>query len=456
MNLNEYEKIDREYLIHPMTHLAKFERGEIDNRIMKTARGVEIIDAQGNSFIDAFSGLYCVNVGYGCTDIIDAIKKQAEELAYYHCYYGNATEASIKLSDMVIERSPNNMKKIYFGLSGSDANDTNIKLLWYYNNLIGHTKKKKIISRRGGYHGASIFTGSLTGIETYHFNYDLPIEGILHTEDAFYFHRADLDQTEDEYSQFCADQLEELILKENPDTIAGFIAEPVIGNGGLVPPPHNYWPRIKNVLEKYNIALISDEVVTGFGRLGKMFGVDYFGIEADMITVAKGITSAYSPLSGSILSEKISNVIRDATDKYGVWTHGSTYSAHPISCAAGVANLNHIDNHQLIKKGKDISKYFNFKLKEKFQDHPQIGDVRGIGLLSAIELVKDKKNRKFFEKQGQLSQEIVMRMAKNGVLARAMPAGDTIGFAPAFCINNDEIDTILDVTLQSIDEIINN
>ena len=198
MNLNEYEKKDREYLIHPMTHLAKFERGEIDNRIMKTAKGVEIIDAQGNSFIDAFSGLYCVNVGYGCTDIIDAIKKQAEELAYYHCYYGNATEASIKLSDMVIERAPNNMKKIYFGLSGSDANDTNIKLLWYYNNLIGHTKKKKIISRRGGYHGASIFTGSLTGIKTYHTNYDLPIEGILHTEPAFYFHRADLDQTEDE------------------------------------------------------------------------------------------------------------------------------------------------------------------------------------------------------------------------------------------------------------------
>ena len=266
MNLNEYEKIDREYLIHPMTHLAKFERGEIDNRIMKTAKGVEIIDAQGNSFIDAFSGLYCVNVGYGCTDIIDAIKKQAEELAYYHCYYGNATEASIKLSDMVIERAPNNMKKIYFGLSGSDANDTNIKLLWYYNNLIGQTKKKKIISRKGGYHGASIFTGSLTGIETYHFNYDLPIKGILHTEPAFYFHRADLDQTENEYSQFCADRLEELILKENPDTVAGFIAEPVIGNGGLVPPPHNYWPRIKNVLEKYDVALISDEVVTGFGR----------------------------------------------------------------------------------------------------------------------------------------------------------------------------------------------
>jgi len=456
MSLNNYEKIDREYLIHPMTHLAKFERGEIDHRIMKSAKGVEIIDSNGNSYIDAFSGLYCVNVGYGCREIIDAIKKQADELSYYHCYYGNATEASIKLTDMVIERSPNNMKKIYFGLSGSDANDTNIKLLWYYNNLIGNTKKKKIISRIGGYHGASILTGSLTGLKNYHFNYDLPINGILHTEPAFYYHRDDLDQSEEEYSQFCADQLEDLILKENPDTIAGFIAEPVMGNGGLVPPPSNYWPKIKNILEKYDIVLISDEVVTGFGRLGRMFGVDYFGIEADMITIAKGITSAYSPLSGSILSEKISSVITDATDKYGVWTHGSTYSAHPISCAAGVANLNYIDSHKLLEKGQNASKYFNFKLKERFQDHPYVGEVRGIGLLSAIELIKDKEDRTFFEKQGKLSQDIVTKMAKKGVISRAMPAGDTIGFAPALCITNEEIDTILDVALLCINDVINN
>ena len=242
---------------------------------------------------------------------------------------------------------------------------------------------------------------------------------------------------------------------EGPETIAGFIAEPVMGNGGLVPPPKTYWNCIDKVLKKYNISFIADEVITGFGRLGEMFGCNYYDIKADLITVAKGITSAYAPLSGSIISNEIYDVIRDGTDKNGVFTHGSTYSAHPISCAAAVANINYIDENNLIKKGAEIAKYFNQKLKETFIDHPNVSDIRYEGLLSAIELVKDKKNRLFFNNQGALAQEIVSKMAVNGILARAMPSGDTIGFAPAFCLSKNDADTIIDNTSKSIDEVIN-
>ena len=453
MNNQSYEELDRKNFIHPLTHLGKFERGEIPSRIMESANGVLIKDTSGKEYIDAFAGLYCINVGYGRKKIIDAIKKQVSQLAYYHSYYGNATEASIKLSDMIIERAPNNMKKIYFGLTGSDANETNIKLLWHYNNLIGKTKKKKIIARIGGYHGAGILTGSLTGLKKYHENFDLPISGIIHTEAAHYFHRDDLDQDENDFSIMCGENLEQLIINEGPDTIAGFIAEPVMGNGGLVPPPKNYWPIISNILKKYEIAFISDEVITGFGRLGKMFGVEYYNIKADMITIAKGLTSAYSPLSGSIISDKISQVISDGTDEFGPLMQGSTYSAHPISCAAGVANLQLIDDENLIENGHLIANYFNNKLIEKLEDHPLVGDVRSAGLLSAVEFVKDKKNRNFFDKQGQFAQKLVTVMSKNGVLARAMPSGGTLGFAPALCLNEKEADIIIEKTLISLKEI---
>ena len=455
MYTNKLSSLDKENFIHPLTHLAKFERGEIPARIMKSANGVRIKDSDDQEYIDAFSGLYCVNVGYGCAEIIDAIKKQAENLAYYHAYYGNGTEASIELSNMVVNLAPKNMSKIYFGLTGSDSNETNIKLLWHYNNLIGKPEKKKIISRNGSYHGSGIITGSLTGLKNYHKNFGLPLNNFLHTEEANYFHRHNLDQTEAEFSTYCSEKLEEIILIEGPETIAGFIAEPVMGNGGLVPPPKGYWNNIDKVLKKYNISFIADEVITGFGRLGEMFGCNYYDIKADLITVAKGITSAYAPLSGSIISNEIYDVIRDGTDKNGVFTHGSTYSAHPISCAAAIANINYIDENNLIKKGAEIAKYFNQKLKETFIDHPNVGDIRYEGLLSAIELVKDKKNRIFFDNQGALAQEIVSKMADNGILARAMPSGDTIGFAPAFCLTKNDADTIIDSTSKSINEIIN-
>jgi L-2,4-diaminobutyrate transaminase len=296
---------DRENFFHPSTHLAQHARGEAPSRIVETGSGVYIEDRNGTKLLDAFAGLYCVNVGYGRSEISDAIAEQAKKLAYYHSYVGHGTEASITLSKMILDRAPDNMSKVYFGLGGSDANETNIKLVWYYNNILGRPEKKKIISRWRGYHGSGLMTGSLTGLELFHKKFDLPLAQVLHTEAPYYFRRPDTAMSEAEFVAHCASELEAMIEREGPETIASFIGEPALGTGGLVPPPQGYWEAIQPILKKHDILLIADEVVTGFGRLGSMFGSEHYTIEADIITIAKGLTSAYAPLSGSIVSDKV-------------------------------------------------------------------------------------------------------------------------------------------------------
>ena len=255
---------DRENFFHPSTHLAQHARGETPTRVITGGEGVYITDRDGRKMLDAFAGLYCVNVGYGRTEIAEAISKQAHKLAYYHSYMGHGTEASITLSKMILDRAPKNMSKVYFGQSGSDANETNIKLVWYYNNILGRPEKKKIISRWRGYHGAGLMTGSLTGLELFHNKFDLPLTQVIHTEAPYYLRGAAPGMSEEEFSADCAAKLEEMILAEGPDTVAAFIGEPVLGTGGIVPPPAGYWPAIQAVLKKYDILLVADEVVTGF------------------------------------------------------------------------------------------------------------------------------------------------------------------------------------------------
>ena len=291
-------KWDREYFFHPSTHLAQHARGESPNRIVTKGEGCYIYDRENNKLLDGFGGLYCVNIGYGRTEVIDAMHEQAKQLAYYHAYVGHGTEASITLSKMIIDRAPKNMSKVYFGLGGSDANETNIKLVWYYNNILNKPKKKKIISRNRAYHGSGLVTGSLTGLGAFHNHFDLPFENILHTETPHYLRRPDIDMTEAEFTNHCAEKLQELINKEGSDTIAAFIAEPVLGTGGIIPPPINYWNVIQKILQDNDILLIADEVVTGFGRLGQNFGSDKYNLKPDFMTIAKGLTSAYAPLSG--------------------------------------------------------------------------------------------------------------------------------------------------------------
>ena len=445
---------DRENFFHPSTHLADFARGTLPNRIITGGSGCHIEDRDGNRLLDAFAGLYCVNVGYGRSEIAEAIADQARELAYYHSYVGHGTEASITLAKMVLDRAPTHMSKVYFGLSGSDANETNIKLVWYYNNILGRPEKKKIISRWRGYHGSGLMTGSLTGLELFHKKFDLPLAQVLHTEAPYYFRRSDRDMTEEAFSAHCAAELETLIEREGADTIAAFIGEPVLGTGGIVPPPAGYWGAIQEVLERHDILLIADEVVTGFGRLGTMFGSEHYGLKPDIITIAKGLTSAYAPLSGTIVSEKIWGVLEQGTDQNGPIGHGWTYSAHPIGAAAGVANLRLIDELNLVANAGRTGTYLNTALKETVGDHVHVGDVRGEGMLAAIEFMADRDTHRFFDASEKVGPRIAAALLEDGVIARAMPQGDILGFAPPFCLTSAEADEIAVKTARAVKSVL--
>ncbi|WP_289042021.1 aspartate aminotransferase family protein [uncultured Aliiroseovarius sp.] len=448
---DQLDQWDRENFFHPSTHLAHHARGESPNRVIRTASGVHIEDRDGNKLLDAFAGLYCVNVGYGRPEIADAIAEQARELAYYHSYVGHGTEASITLAKMILDRAPANMSKVYFGLGGSDANETNVKLLWYYNNILGRPEKKKIISRWRGYHGSGLVTGSLTGLELFHKKFDLPLAQVIHTEAPYYFRRDDLTQSEADFVAHCVAELEALIEREGADTIAGFIGEPVLGTGGIVPPPDGYWSAIQAVLAKHDILLIADEVVTGFGRLGTMFGSEHYGMTPDIITIAKGLTSAYAPLSGSIVSDKVWKVLEQGTDENGPIGHGWTYSAHPIGAAAGVANLKLIDDLNLIENAGAVGSYLQQGLNDALSEHANVGDIRGEGMLCAVEFVQDKDGRTFFDAANKIGPQISAKLLEESkVIARAMPQGDILGFAPPFCLTRDEADTVIAATARAV------
>lgn len=447
---NERTAWDRDHFFHPSTNMGAHARGETPTRVMAGGEGVRIRDITGKESIDAFAGLYCVNVGYGRQEIADAIAQQAKELAYYHAYVGHGTDASIRLAKMIIDRAPEGMSRVYFGLSGSDANETNIKLIWYYNNILNRPEKKKIISRWRGYHGSGVMTGSLTGLALFHNAFDLPRAPVLHTEAPYYFRREDRSMSEEQFSQHCADKLEQMILEEGPETVAAFIGEPILGTGGIVPPPAGYWQKIQAVLKKYDVLLVADEVVTGFGRLGTMFGSDHYGIKPDLITIAKGLTSAYAPLSGVIVSDKVWQVLVQGSDQLGPIGHGWTYSAHPICAAAGVANLELIDELGLVENAGQMGAYFRKSLTDALAGHRHVGDVRGDGLLAAVEFVEDKDDRAFFDASRKIGPQISAALLERGVIGRAMPQGDILGFAPPFCLTKEDADVVVEATLGAV------
>ncbi len=441
---------DRENFFHPSTHLANHARGDTPSRVITGGEGVYIEDRDGKRMLDAFAGLYCVNVGYGRQEIADAIAEQAKELAYYHAYVGHGTEASITLAKLILDRAPDHMSKVYFGLGGSDANETNIKLVWYYNNILGRPEKKKIISRWRGYHGSGLMTGSLTGLELFHKKFDLPLAQVIHTEAPYYLRRPEAGMSEQEFSKWCAARLDDLILAEGPDTIAAFIGEPILGTGGIVPPPEGYWAAIQEVLNKYDILLIADEVVTGFGRLGSMFGSTHYGLQPDIITIAKGLTSAYAPLSGSIMSEKMWSVLEQGTDENGPIGHGWTYSAHPIGAAAGIANLQLIDSLDLVSNAGTTGAYLNAEMQKALGNHPNVVEIRGEGMLCAVEFARDPSSRSFFEPGKGIGAKVAGALLAEGVIARAMPQGDILGFAPPLCLTRDEADRIVEATRRAV------
>jgi L-2,4-diaminobutyrate transaminase len=442
---------DRATTLHPFTAVRAYEADETGGpRIIESGKGIRITDADGKTSIDGFAGLYCVNIGYGRTEVADAISEQAHQLAYYHSYAGHTTRALARLSRRLIDLAPGNMRKVFYGLSGSDANETEAKLVWHYHNLIGKPDKKKIIARERGYHGCSVVSGSMTGLNFYHDHMDLPVLGILHTGVPHYYWGAEGGETELEFSRRRAAELEQMILAEGADTVGAFIAEPVLGTGGIIPPPEGYWDEIQAVLKKYDVLLIADEVVTAFGRIGAWFGSSVYDMKPDLITVAKGLTSAYAPLSAVLIGDRVSDALSAHSDEIGVFSHGYTYSGHPICVAAANANLDVLQKEQIVEHVAGLGNALRDALAEAVKDSPIIGEVRGVGMLAAIEFVADPENKVRFDASHKVGAKVSAACLANGLIARAMPHGDILGLAPPLITTLDEINEIAGIVRKSV------
>ena len=432
------EEMDKQSFLHPYTPLKDhFENGPT---IVSAAKGVKITDTKGKEYIDSMAGLWCVNIGWGRDEVVEAIAEQASKLAYYHSFASMANETSIRLADRLLRLLPDNMSKVFFGNSGSDANDTNVKLVWYFNNLRGKPDKKKIISRERGYHGVTVAAASLTGIPMVHKAFDVPLSPMRHTVMPHYYAKAEAGMSELDFSKYCAAQLEEMILAEGPDTVAAFIAEPVMGAGGVVPPPEGYFQEIQAVLRKYDVLLIADEVITGFGRTGKWFASETYDIEPDIMTLAKGLTSGYIPMSASVISEDIWQVLMNGTPEMGAFAHGYTYSAHPIAAAAAMANLDIMEREDLPTNSARMGTYFQNKLKQELADHPLVGDVRGVALVAGVELTADKPGKSAFDPSLKVAPKLAKYCIEEGLISRALMQMDALSFSPPLVINEGEVD----------------
>jgi L-2,4-diaminobutyrate transaminase len=453
-DLSRIAALDRASTLHPFTQLEAFATGQAgDPTVVETGKGIRITDASGKTLLDAFAGLYCVNIGYGRTEVAEAISRQAHRLAYYHTYAAHTTDELAILSDRLVRMAPGRMSKVFYGLSGSDANETQAKLVWYYNNLRGQPKKKKIISRERGYHGCSVMSGSMTGMSFYHDHMDLPLPGVLHTGAPHHYWGAERGETEADFAKRRAAELDALIVREGPDTVAAFIAEPVLGTGGLIPPPEGYWSAIQAVLEKYDVLLIADEVICGFGRIGTPFGSHLYGMEPDLVTVAKGLTSGYFPLSGAIVGERVYRVMEEAADRVGAFSHGYTYSGHPIGAAAANAVLDIVEKEDLAGKARETGAHLQSRMKAIFAQLPIVGEVRGVGMLAAIEFVADREKKRRFDPELRVGARIAKAARDRGLIARAMPHGDILGFAPPLITSRAEVDEIVAIAEKAVRQV---
>lgn len=453
MTLDQIKAMDRASGLHPFTQAKDYESGAIDPYVVDTGSGVRIRGADGSELIDGFGGLYCVNIGYGRAEVADAIAAQAHKLAYYHSYAGHTTEVLAKLSERLIRMAPKGMSKVFYGLSGSDANETQAKLVWYYSNLRGKPAKKKIISRERGYHGCSVISGSMTGMAFYHDHMDLPLPIIRHAGLPHHYWGAREGESEEAFSARRAAELDAQIVAEGPETVGAFIAEPVLGTGGLIPPPAGYWDAIQPVLRKHDVLLIADEVVTGFGRIGTAFGSDRYGMVPDLMTCAKGLTSAYVPMSAALIGERVWEVIRDGADRVGAFSHGYTYSGHPLGAAAANACLDIVEREDLAGNAERVGTYLLDGFRRALGQHEFVGEVRGVGMLAAVEFVADRATKRRFDPSLKVGARLAAAARKRGLITRAMPHGDILGFAPPLVLTRGDADEIVAITTAAVTDV---
>ncbi|MGI9505331.1 MAG: aminotransferase [Geminicoccaceae bacterium] len=442
------EELDRQSVFHPYTALADhLEKGV---RVISEGSGVWVKDPDGKSYLDAVAGLWCVNIGYGRTDVADAIYEQAKKLAYFHSFSSMGTEPSIRLADRLLRLAPDGMSKVLFGNTGSDANDTNVKLIWYYNNLRGKPEKVKLIARDGAYHGVTVAAASLTGLPLLHKAFNLPIPEVLHVTCPDPYRVKPEGMSERDFSKQLAKELDETIEREGPDTVAAFFAEPIMGAGGVHVPPEGYFDEIQPVLRKHDVLLVADEVICGFGRLGHWFGSDLYNIKPDIITTAKGLTSGYVPMSASLVGDRIWDVLISTSKDIGAFGHGYTYGGHPVAAAAAMANLDIFEREDLVGNAGRVGAYFQERMREAFGDHPNVGHVRGVGLILAVEFVADKTTKRQFEGADKMAPKVSQAAHARGLIARPLPAGDIIALSPPLSITKDEVDTVVERLLEAL------
>jgi len=429
---------DIAYVLHGYTdHEAHKVKGP---HILREGKGVYIYDDAGNEFIEGMAGLWCTSLGYGEERLVDAATAQLKKLAYSHLFAHKTHDPVIDLAERLIEMAPVPMSKVFFNNSGSEGNDTVVKLVWYYNNAIGRPEKKKIISRIKGYHGVTVAAASLTGLPYNHQDFDLPIPNILHTSCPHYYRFGEDGETEEEFATRCAAELESMILEEGPETCAAFIAEPVMGAGGVVLPPQTYFEEIQAVLKKYDMLFIADEVICGFGRTGNMWGCETYDLKPDMITCAKALSSAYLPISAVLICEEVADAVVKNSGKIGTFGHGYTYMGHPVSAAVALETLKIYEERDIIRHIAGVAPTLQKGL-QSYADHPLVGEVRGVGLVGAIELVRDKATKTAFETSDGVGPFIIERAKEHGLILRNI--GDSVAFSPPLGITTAETEDIL-------------
>jgi 4-aminobutyrate--pyruvate transaminase len=430
---------DIAYHLHPYTNAVKHEaEGPL---VLTEGKGVYVYDENGKAYIEGMAGLWCASLGFGEERLVEAATRQLRKLPYYHNFTHKAANVAIDLAEKLIEIAPVPMSKVFFTNSGSEANDTVVKMVWYYNNAIGRPQKKKIISRLKGYHGVTVAAASLTGLPTNHIDFDLPIANILHTDCPHHYRFGQEGESEEDFASRMAANLEKLILDEGPDTVAAFIAEPVQGAGGVIVPPATYFEKVQAVLKKYDILFIADEVITGFGRTGNMFGTETFRLQPDIMTVAKQLSSAYLPIAAVLINDKIYQAIRDNSGRIGTFGHGFTYSGHPVSAAVALETLKIYEERDILSHVRALAPVFQAGLR-RFADHPLVGEVRGIGLVGAIELVKDKATKEPFDPKQGVAMKTVSFAQEHGVILRAIL--DSVAFCPPLIATEAEIAEMFD------------
>ncbi|WP_206454820.1 aspartate aminotransferase family protein [Aurantimonas marina] len=445
---NSIEARDIAFHLHSYTNARKHEaNGPV---VIDKGDGVYVTDTDGNRYIEAMAGLWSVAVGFGEKRLVDAAAQQMGKLPYYHTFTHKSHTPAIELAEKLVAMAPVPMSKAYFTNSGSEANDTMMKLVRYRANALGQPRKKKFISRMRGYHGVTLASASLTGLVNNHRDFDLPIEGVLHTTCPHYWREGRDGESEEDFATRCAEDLEAMIQAEGPETIAAFIGEPVMGAGGVVVPPATYWEKIQAVLKRHDILLVADEVICGFGRTGEMFGSQTYGIEPDIMTLSKALSSSYLPISALLINEKVYGPIADRSAEIGTLGTGFTASGHPVAAAVALENLKIIEERDLVGNAREMGTLMQRRLRE-LEDHPLVGEVRGVGLIAAIELVTDKQAKTALQPPGDLAARGFAILQKNGVISRAI--GDALAFCPPLIIEAAHIDMIVETTRRSLDEL---